>query len=194
MPKSAHPSARAKRTGKGGRTQAKGMGLVPAGFRHGRLKVSVMALSLSGAGVTTMFRKGYSPGRLRQGGARFGLASDTLPASARASPPIFTVIVARCCRSASGQRGVHRHNASGWAAVTGASGRFEVNVSCRNQILPMDSDLSGNRFHKMRHENCDDLEVGGDSHCATRQARNPSRRKAVLVPACWGKLIWRSQS
>ena len=109
---SAQPHARARRTGKGGRTQAKGKGLVPAGFRHGRLKVSVMALNLSGAGVTTMLRKGYSPGRLRNGGSRFSLADDTLPASARASPPTFTVIVARCCRSASGQRGVHRHNAS----------------------------------------------------------------------------------
>ena len=92
---SAQLYARGRRTGKGGRTQAKGMRLVPAGFRHGRLKVSVMALSLSGAGVTTMLRKGYSPGRLRHGAARFSLADDTLSASARASPPTFTVTAAR---------------------------------------------------------------------------------------------------
>ena len=98
MPKSAHlrTTLRARETYRErGPDAGQGDGTRAGGFQHGRLKVSVMALSLSGAGVATMLRKGYSPGRLQQGGARFSLADDTLPASARASPPTFTATVAR---------------------------------------------------------------------------------------------------
>ena len=53
------------------------------------------------------------------------------------------------------------------------------------RYYPVGVDLSGNGFHKMRYENCGGSDVGGESQCATRQVRRPSRRMAKMSP-CLG--------